>query len=91
MHVRLQLFPDGRCGVAIDGQPIAMISKSTNPASRVRLMLGGNSYRTQFLLGPVTVMEGVPDDIDWSRALAAATSGREATGATSNTRGPRAR
>jgi hypothetical protein len=68
----LQLFPDGRCGLALDGAAIRIIAarppRSSSVPARARLIVVGNSYRTQVLVGPITLREGVDTTIDWSRA-----------------------
>jgi len=69
--LNLQLFPDGRCGVALDGVAIA-ISEAATPrrsptSARARVIVMGNSYRTRALVGPMTLREGVDMTIDWSR------------------------
>ncbi|MEP7347865.1 MAG: hypothetical protein ABI877_21520, partial [Gemmatimonadaceae bacterium] len=66
MTVRLQLFPDGRCGVALDGKPFAVLPTPTAHASSVQLLVAGNSYKTRVLVGPLRVMQGTPNDIDWT-------------------------
>ena len=63
--VRLQLFRDGRCGIALDGRPVL---RSTTPiplASPFRLVMSGYSVGTQALVGPVTVWSGVRPGVDW--------------------------
>ncbi len=67
MTVRLQLLPDVRCGVALDGEPIVLLPIPTAHAPNVHLLITGNSYKTQILVGPVKVLRGVPGDIDWSK------------------------
>jgi hypothetical protein len=62
---RLQLFPDGSCGLAIDEQPVLFVTGSVNTASDFRLMLEGNSFETKMLHGPLEVWTGVKGDIDW--------------------------
>jgi DNA-binding SARP family transcriptional activator len=64
-EVTLQIFPDGRCGVAIDGTPVSL----GEPASSIRkpylLLLYGSSYDTKILVGPLRVMRGVRPGIGW--------------------------
>ncbi len=63
--VRLQLFPDGRCGFAVDGKPL-WISENELPVHRpFRVVLQGRSYNTRMLVGPLQAWEGVRSDIDW--------------------------
>jgi hypothetical protein len=63
-RVRLQLFPDGRCGVALNGTPV-LIGASVVPAQPAYLFLYGMSVQTKMLVGPLTVFSGVRTDIDW--------------------------
>jgi DNA-binding SARP family transcriptional activator len=65
--VRLQLLPDGRCGVAFDGEPWAIVQGRERPGSDLRLRLQGNSVGTRMLVGRLRVWEGVPRDIDWTK------------------------
>ncbi|MBV6521845.1 MAG: Protein TolB [Gemmatimonadaceae bacterium] len=67
LRLRVQLFPDGRCGVAINGRPLGVASVPGPWFPRAHIMIGGNSYKTLVLVGRVRVRRGVPDDIDWSR------------------------
>jgi hypothetical protein len=63
--VQLQLLPDGRLAVALDGRPLAVIG-STMPLDRpYRVRIGGQSHRTRLEVGSVTVWTGVREDIDW--------------------------
>lgn len=66
---RLQLFPDGSCGVAVDGVPILHETGPVSLDRPFRLVLDGNSYLTKMLHGPLVVWTGVKGDIDW-RVLA---------------------
>ena len=66
-HVRLQVFPDGRCGVAINGVARTLTPYRSVPDTAVRLVLFGNSAGTMALVGPTTMRTGVATDIDWTR------------------------
>jgi hypothetical protein len=66
-HVRVQVFPDGRCGVAINSIPVTLSRYRSVPDTAVRLLLSGNSAGTMALVGPTTIRSGVATDIDWSR------------------------
>lgn len=68
VSVRLQLFPDGRCGVAFDGQAFLVTPEPTAWHDRANLRIGGNSKGTTILVGPVRVFRGVLPGIDWSKA-----------------------
>jgi len=65
-HVRLQIFPDGRCGVAINGVVAGRSQAGLIPDTTERVVIYGNSANTKVLVGPMTIRSGVPDDIDWS-------------------------
>jgi hypothetical protein len=66
--LRLQLFPDGRCGVAINGKPLGILNARHRPIPVVRLRLGGNSYQTRIAVGRLRFYEGVLTDVDWAKA-----------------------
>lgn len=65
-HVRIQVLPDGRCGVALNGRPLAITTQRFDPGVPLLLLTYGSSWRSRMLLGPVTISEGVPGDIDWT-------------------------
>lgn len=67
-RLRLQLLPDARCALAIDGVPLVITRQLQNAPLRVWLAIYGNTYATDFLVGAVQVFEGVPNDIDWTKA-----------------------
>ncbi len=67
-HVRLQLLPDGRCGVAFDGVPAGIVPTGVMPRADVRIAIGGNSDATRMLIGRLRVFEGILRDIDWTGA-----------------------
>ncbi len=66
-RLTLQLFPDGTCGVAVDGEPV---SRSRVPEGNIeaphRVVLQGKSVDTEMLVGPVRVWTGVRGSVDWS-------------------------
>ena len=66
MRFRVQLFPDGRCGFAIDGVPIAISERPSGIDVPVQIQLSGNSVGTRALVGRTRVWTGVPTDIDWT-------------------------
>jgi Big-like domain-containing protein/WD40 repeat protein len=66
--IRLQLFPDGRCGVAVNGKALALEDASLPLNLPYYAVLEGNSVGNRMLVGPVEVWEGVRDDVDWSHA-----------------------
>ncbi len=65
--VRLQVFPDGRCGVAINGRPIAIGRDRVDLTRRYRIVVSGNSAWTRILVGRLQVWQGVKSDVDWTR------------------------
>ncbi len=66
-RVRIQLFSDGRCGIAINGHALR-IAQSTRPAGgSVHPAFQGNSVGTRMLVGAVVLRSGTPPDIDWTR------------------------
>lgn len=65
-RVRIQVFPDRRCGVALNGRPLMISTQRFDPGVPVLLMTYGNSWHSRMLLGPITISEGVPGDIDWA-------------------------
>lgn len=67
IRVRLQIFPDGSCGLAINGEPRSITRRSSDLGAPFRLIVDGNSYRTRVLVGPIEVWRGVKGDIDWRR------------------------
>jgi hypothetical protein len=64
-HVRIQYFPDGRCGFAVNGRPIWISAPSpwTGPA---RVNLAGSTRWITMRVGPLQVFTGVKSDIDWA-------------------------
>jgi DNA-binding SARP family transcriptional activator len=69
----LQLFPDGRCGIAVDGKPLAITRDVMPPAERYWVVLEGNSVGSRMLAGPLEVWSGVRDDVDWAALRPGAT------------------
>ncbi len=67
--VRLQLFPDGRCGLAIDGSPAALSRPQNLKGSTGRAFIDGRSYHTHILAGHLEIFTGVRRDMDWSALL----------------------
>ena len=63
----VQLFPDGTCGVALDGKPLVVTTNSIDPRTSVVVHLQGNSWRTTAAVGRTEIWTGVRPGIDWSR------------------------
>ena len=62
---RIQVLPDGRCGVAIDGR-MRWISPPVAWPDSTYVEIRGNSYRARALVGRVTIWTGVPPGVDWT-------------------------
>ncbi|WP_310571001.1 AAA family ATPase [Gemmatimonas sp.] len=67
--VVLQLLPDGRCGVAINGQVVGYSSNgSPTRTHSAHVFIYGNSPGTRVVTGPLTVSAGVVPGIQWNGA-----------------------
>jgi DNA-binding SARP family transcriptional activator len=64
--LRIQIFPDGRCGVAVNGQALWISPEPLAIDGQFRLHLGDEALGAQLLHGPVTMWTGVRTDIAWS-------------------------
>ena len=64
-RVRLQLFPDGTCGTAINGHARHRSKPQVRPELMYSFMIKGESVGTQILVGPLTMWRGVRGDVDW--------------------------
>jgi len=64
-RIRVQIFPDGRCGLALDGHPISISDFALPLDLPFALRLGYASYQGQVLHGPLEVWLGVRDDVQW--------------------------
>lgn len=69
-HLRFQYLPDGRCGIALDGVPVVVLPGRPVIGGQGRALIAGNSVGTQALVGALTITQGVPSDVDWTRARA---------------------
>jgi len=65
-RLRVQVFPDGTCGFAIDGVPWWRSEGALALSERYTIKLYGQSVDTQVLVGPLQVWYGVRTDVDWS-------------------------
>lgn len=66
--VRIQIFPDGGCGIAINGKAL-WAAPSRLPLDRpYRVVLEGKSVGTRMLIGPLTVWGGVKPGVPWAEA-----------------------
>ncbi len=75
-RIRIQVLPDGRCGVAVNGRALMVSDQRFDPGVRLLLLTYGSSWRSRMLLGPMTISEGVPGDIDWTSTADAASQPR---------------
>jgi hypothetical protein len=66
IRARVQVLPDGRCAVAINGKPMFISESRADFGRNLRAVLDGDSYQTHARIGPVTLWRGVPNDIDWA-------------------------
>lgn len=65
-RVRLQILPDGRCAVAVNGVAVWLASAPMRLDRPLRLLLGYSSEGTRLLHGSLEVWQGVRTDIDWA-------------------------
>ncbi len=68
-RLRLQVFPDGSCGLALNGVALARTPPALKLDRKFRILLGGQSVGTRLLVGPLEAWRGVRTDVDWSRML----------------------
>ena len=66
-RIRIQIFPDGRCGLAIDGRAVGIINGELPPGERYWLLIQGNSADAKVLVGRVELWQGAKTDVDWGR------------------------
>lgn len=64
--LRMQLMPDGRCAVAINGKPVWMSATPIEVRAAYRVVLSYAAARPTVFHGPLEIWEGVRQDIDWS-------------------------
>ena len=65
--LRLQILPDGRCGIAINNRVIWLAPEPIPLDRGFRVYLGDESADGRLLHGPVKIWTGVRTDLDWSR------------------------
>lgn len=65
-RLRIQVLPDGRCGIALNGVPIFISRGPVGLGVNTRVHVYGNSHETDALVGRLTLWRGVPNDIDWA-------------------------
>lgn len=64
-RIRIQLFPDGTCGVAVDGQAVWRSPAALDLSRPFRLWLTGHAVGTTPMIGPLEVWTGVKPGVDW--------------------------
>jgi hypothetical protein len=64
--LRVQVFPDGTCGMAIDGKPLWRSRSSYHGTGPLHVAFTGQSVATRILVGPVEVWEGIRGGVDWN-------------------------
>lgn len=64
--LRLQLFPDGRCGVAVNGVPLAVTEAVQPIPPTIRPTVIGHSAETTLRVGALELWSGVRGDVPWS-------------------------
>ncbi len=67
-RVRMQMLPDGRCAVAIDGHPFAIVSAGA-PVSTSRVFVhleGDDRFGGRLVVGPLDAWSGVRGGVDWT-------------------------
>jgi hypothetical protein len=65
-RLRVQLLPDGRCGMALNGRALHLRSAGAT-RSPVYVVVQGSSVGTRILVRRVRIVAGVPTDIDWTQ------------------------
>lgn len=66
LMVRVQLFPDGRCGIAVDGEPLFVSEGRMIGTGQVQLLLSGNAHESQATVGPLQLWSGVRPGVAWA-------------------------
>jgi hypothetical protein len=66
-RVVLQLFPEGRCGVAIGGRVVGESPARIPTNKPLRVFIEGQSVGTSLLVDSLTAWQGIRTDIDWKR------------------------
>lgn len=65
VRLRVQVFPDGRCGLAINGTPRVLHDARLSLGDSATIMVLSYEHNTTFLVGPIEVWRGVRRDMDW--------------------------
>jgi hypothetical protein len=70
--VRLQVFADGRCGLAVDGEVMAISERALPTNKPLRVVLEGQSVRARMLVGKLSMWRGERLDLPWFATPASA-------------------
>jgi hypothetical protein len=55
----IQMLPDGRCGIAVDGLPV-LLSRTRQPVTTpMEVLISGQAHRTRMLVDTIEVFAGV--------------------------------
>ena len=66
--LRMQLFPDGRCGIAVNGRVVWISSGAVPLDAPFWIRLGDESAFATLLHGPLKIWTGVRTDVAWTAA-----------------------
>jgi len=64
--LRVQILPDGRCGVAVNRRVVWLSAEPILTEGEFRVRLGDESADSRLLHGPLQLWTGVRTDIDWT-------------------------
>ena len=64
-RIRVQIFADGTCGVAINGRAVWRSASRVPLDQPYRTLLGGNSAETTIRVRKVEMWQGVKPDVAW--------------------------
>lgn len=67
-RVLVHLFPDGRCGLAVNGVPVRVTRRTTTSKDSLTVYVYGNSNETRVLVGTLVVGKGIRTDVRWEQA-----------------------
>ncbi len=65
--VQIQIFPDGTCGLAIDGTPVWRSADPViDPRETFQVVIAGHSVGTEILVGRLVMWRGMKAETDWA-------------------------
>lgn len=62
----VQVFPDGRCGIAMDGQPLWISKRAIRRSRSLVALIDGRGVNTRILVDTVRVWEGMAPGVNWA-------------------------